>query len=49
MTKHMLSGVLMWTAVIAIIGGGFVLGLDPVTCALVLLGIVAALYFWGQP
>jgi len=49
MTVGELSEGLMWAAIIAAIGGGFLLGLDPRACGMVLLAIVAGLYWWGRP
>lgn len=44
-----LSELLMKLAIGAIIVGGFLLGLDPMTCAIVLLIIVGGLYVAGRP
>jgi len=49
MTVGELSEGLMWAAVVAVIGGGFLLGLDPRVCAPALLVVMAVLYFWGRP
>lgn len=45
----LLSEVLMWAALAVSIGGGFALGLDPRACGIVLLVVMAGLYFWGRP
>ena len=49
MTVGEVSEALMWAAIVAVIGAGFVMGLDPQACGIVLLAIVAGLYWWGRP
>lgn len=38
----------MWVALVALIVGGFALGLDPMVCGIVLLVVMAGLYVWGR-
>ena len=48
MSAGEVSEALMWLAVIAVIGGGWAVGVNPIFAAVVLAVIVVGLYWWGR-